>query len=360
MFLYFYFSWIFPYLIGYITGILISKKIFLLASIFVFIGFFILNKSKNTIFLFFGFIFYAHYITNRILLSIKTKQQIILDSICSIGYAISSNEISEKNFQTVFFLKKIYKKNCSRKINKSILISSSFKINLYQLASIRHILFKPSEELSDYFEQYELVGSGALTKINYIESASFFSILINKISNYRIEVLKKIYNYLPNGKDLFSTILLNQPKKKSVSIDSRTNELRNIFNKWGISHYLARSGLHIILILQLIMAVVSLLNLSFKITSGISNIILLLFSIYSYGGLSFLRALLMWIFFLISNFLYISSNTLHTFSLCAFFLLIINPFFLFRIDFQLSFGATFALLLFFRAKKIHSGGLSIL
>src|SRR5699024_1526481 len=81
-----------------------------------------------------------------------------------------------------------------------------------------------------------------------------------------------------------------------------------------------------------------------------ANILLILTIIWTYGYLidfppSILRANIMFSILFYSQLIHQPYDSINTLSLAAFILLIINPYYLFNIGFQLSFAATFSMII---------------
>ncbi|MGK7884485.1 MAG: ComEC/Rec2 family competence protein [Crocosphaera sp.] len=119
-------------------------------------------------------------------------------------------------------------------------------------------------------------------------------------------------------------------------------ETRDLFVNIGLSHVLAASGFHVALLLGIIFWITQSLSPSKKLIIGV---IILIF----YVGLtgiqpSILRAALMGSSILIGQVLERKTNTLGALLVSGFLLLFINPLWIWDLGFQLSFLATFALL----------------
>lgn len=119
-------------------------------------------------------------------------------------------------------------------------------------------------------------------------------------------------------------------------------DIRDLFVNMGLSHILAASGFHVALLLGIIFWFTRFLSPTKKLIFGIVILIL-------YVGLtgiqpSILRASLMGTAILIGEVVDRKTNPLRTLLLSAFLLLVFNPLWIWDLGFQLSFLATFALL----------------
>lgn len=138
---------------------------------------------------------------------------------------------------------------------------------------------------------------------------------------------------------LFSSIFLGN--RTSVKKEMETK--KESFKIWGTSHYLARSGLHLVIFVIIWHFILSLLPLSYRIKQIFLLMLILLYALLSWSSVSFERSLLMVIIYkwcLLTN---TPSSYVHLIVLVTFGVLLVNPLQLFFLDFQLSFGLTFAL-----------------
>ena len=127
--------------------------------------------------------------------------------------------------------------------------------------------------------------------------------------------------------------------------------LRENFKKAGIYHLFAISGLHIGILFTIFLLILRFLRVCKSTASVISGILLLGYGYVVGYTPSILRAVVMaWAFILA----YVSgrrSYPINTLALAGLITLFINPFYLFNIGFQLSYLATFGILLFYPLYK---------
>lgn len=139
------------------------------------------------------------------------------------------------------------------------------------------------------------------------------------------------------ARTLYGTIFLGMEKIAPA------DELKAIFNYWGITHYLARSGLHIALFIMLWKWIFYLLGFSFFMRTMLLLPILFLYIFFTPLSLSFLRGIWAFFLFLGAFYLYRPSHAQHMLYVSAFCILLYNPYALFFLDFQLSFSLTYVL-----------------
>ncbi|MFI5333371.1 MAG: ComEC/Rec2 family competence protein [Candidatus Babeliales bacterium] len=146
---------------------------------------------------------------------------------------------------------------------------------------------------------------------------------------------------------LFASLFLgNKP------IPKKTLELtKEHFNTWGVSHYLARSGLHMIIIGMVWHMLVSFLPLSYAVRTLLLILLSIVYGLLSWPTISFNRALISFILYKLCDFLRTPTHFLHTVTVVCLAVIIHNPLQIFFLDFQLSFGLTCALALFSHLKQ---------
>lgn len=134
--------------------------------------------------------------------------------------------------------------------------------------------------------------------------------------------------------------------------DGIQQTLRADFVQWGVAHYLARSGIHLILILILINALLSLFLLSITTRTIITTLIGLVYFCFSWVSIPFVRACMALGSYHICHLLKIPINTLHILHLTLITGLIIDPLAIACLDFQLTFALTYALIIILRHRLI--------
>lgn len=112
---------------------------------------------------------------------------------------------------------------------------------------------------------------------------------------------------------------------------------------WGISHYLARSGLHMVIFIFAWHLLLNILPLSLIYKESLLVFLSIIYYLLSWPSISFIRAFLSFMLFKTCNILKLPSQLLHLLTIVALLVLAFNPMQLFFLDFQLSFGLTFAL-----------------
>lgn len=155
---------------------------------------------------------------------------------------------------------------------------------------------------------------------------------------------KQSYNSLqakmsPRSFAFFSSLFLGDKKTNKKEMIA----IKNNFKKWGISHYLARSGLHMIIFICIWQFMFIFLPLGFIYKDLLLIILTLCYCMLSTPSISFNRAVLAFLLYKLSSINGKQTNTLNTISLVTLLLLLYSPISVFFLDFQLSFGLAFLL-----------------
>ncbi len=137
---------------------------------------------------------------------------------------------------------------------------------------------------------------------------------------------------------MFGLIFLGNKNQEALS------KLRDVFNYWGLAHYLARSGLHIVLFVIIWSFFFKFLPLHLYVKRTLLLCLTIIYAGLSWSSISFFRAYLVFLLMQLGALCEAIPNTLHLLSLTCLGILLFNPIQLFFLDFQLTFLLTFALL----------------
>ena len=121
-----------------------------------------------------------------------------------------------------------------------------------------------------------------------------------------------------------------------------STDIKRQFKKLGLGHFLALSGMH----LTYFISFLTLLFWPFRRNRYLRFVFVLIAAIYIlYIGapLSFIRALAMYFIYSLLKLFYIETSGLRVLFIIAFFLVLIDPFIVYDIGFQLSFSAVFSI-----------------
>ncbi|MFQ6081867.1 MAG: DNA internalization-related competence protein ComEC/Rec2 [Candidatus Aminicenantia bacterium] len=182
--------------------------------------------------------------------------------------------------------------------------------------------------------------------IEKIKSGSKFSIF-HQLSVLRSLLQKKIEKcfQIPGVKILsqegaiLEALLLGERRRIP-------DEVTYSLQKAGIYHLLAISGAHIAILSYLLFLIFKLMKVPRRVSYFLLILILISYTFLVESRPSVIRATIMAIAFLIGKLIWRDVNLVNTISFSAFFLLLVNPFYLFDVGFQLTFLAAFSIILF--------------
>jgi len=205
-----------------------------------------------------------------------------------------------------------------------------------------------NQNFNDYLIKENIAGTIFINNLEYtLTSRPEFS--INRwISNKRLNILHSIKNKLSKKTmSLYSCVFLGEKKENYGYV----KHSRHLFNYWGIAHFLARAGIHVAILIFIWKLLINLLPLSFFLKHLILLLFSLIYAYLSFPSITFTRAILIFMAFEIGKLINKRPNFLHTLILICLSILMLNPYQLFFVDFQLSFAITFALSYFSRIRK---------
>jgi hypothetical protein len=160
------------------------------------------------------------------------------------------------------------------------------------------------------------------------------------LSVWRETMLKKLkHKFSPLTFTLFSSLFLGN---RTIGKTYQPTLIEK-FRLWGISHHLARSGLHVVIFCYGWEHILRYLPLPFIVKQLLLIALMAVYALLSWSSISFLRAFLCFICYRICCIFMAPPHTMYTLMLVCGMVLVYNPVQLFFLDFQLSFLLTFAL-----------------
>ena len=232
-------------------------------------------------------------------------------------------------------------------INKKIYLFLPFYTKLWikahQKIIVKNIILKHPKSTS--YKEYlirENVWAVAHQKwLSYttIKKPSLFMQQINEFCSMPLLATNHVLSQLTHS--LYLSIFCGKKIKSPT-----TTKMKELFQYWGISHHLARSGLHLIILIGLLLFSLSFIPCSAFRKQWIIVVILCLYYAMTYPSVAFMRAFYMYIFYTLCKQLYVPNNPTHILLITTMLILITNPHYLFFLDFQLSFGITLLILWF--------------
>jgi competence protein ComEC len=156
-------------------------------------------------------------------------------------------------------------------------------------------------------------------------------------------VLAILQRYLPRGTGLAEALLIGYK-------DDLDKELLRTYSRTGVVHIIAISGMHLALVYGLLLLLTKPLQAQRLRWLRMALVLAGLwgFSFLAGGGPSILRAAVMFSFIAFGSLIGRKGNSINTLLLSALVLLLVNPFWLWDVGFQLSFTAVGGILLFYR------------
>ncbi len=179
----------------------------------------------------------------------------------------------------------------------------------------------------------------SLIKYNSSDHSHIIQKLATKIHYSLIEIYKKNLSY--DNSILLTALILG--KRDEISEDTY-----KIFTKAGVIHILALSGLHTATIALVIFILLSIFRIPLIYNLILSSIILLLYLFIAEFRPPIVRAVIMYICMAIIFILDRDREYLNSLFIACSIILLYNPLNLFSISFQLSFLATFGIILYIK------------
>lgn len=170
----------------------------------------------------------------------------------------------------------------------------------------------------------------------HCEGSSFF----NKIYSFRLNLLYFVSESMSNETAAWLSALV-------LGDDSLLDEeIVDLFQRWGLSHILAISGLHVGLIVGLVYFLIVKLNIVTKEKAQwIMMLFLPVYALIAGGQPSVWRASIMVLIFIILNKMKFRLSVTDALSLVFLLLIIFDKYIVYHVGFQLSFAVTFGLVL---------------
>ncbi|HRN78357.1 MAG TPA: ComEC/Rec2 family competence protein [Candidatus Dependentiae bacterium] len=234
-----------------------------------------------------------------------------------------------------------------------IYTNNTDKLNIGDQICIHNILCKKTKNNSfvTYLIKQGIAGCVFVKNLNYYlihPSPKSWRYWIHTIRN---QILKQCAKKLKNTtSSLFASLFLGNKNNYKKELEPMTHQ----FQMWGLSHYLARSGLHLVIFIALWHMLLSILPVALILKQFILLALTFLYAALSWSSISFIRALSTFTLFKICTLNKRQGHVTHLLTLVCIITLLINPIQLFFLDFQLSFMLTFALTWFnyMQSKKL--------
>ncbi len=346
-------------------------RIFLICSVYSIIGcFLIFHKLFFILTLFTAIIFITSFLYQR---------SIILSSICLISILFIFFRIQQKEYYhrldseflnkevilkgiiqniqhatqdkktTSILIKSLYIYNkdagCTTK-SKYILVQLPYqrskKLELGQCIKFYRLkLTQPS--LDDEYSRY-LIKEG-IWATTYVSCQNFYILKKSYLTWYQKYFLQLSSYFQTMTSHLYNPLFLGKKEKNNVSLEIQHQSLY-----WGIAHHMARSGIHLVTILGLFVAIFHYIRFFHRFRFLIYTALILFYAYISISSISFIRSLLMIAFQMFTKLNGFMYSGIHAFLLTTLIIVHYNPFNVLFLDFQLSFGITAVIIWLFYIK----------
>ena len=221
-----------------------------------------------------------------------------------------------------------------------------------QLRNIALKTPKPTQTMSGNptFSLFLLKKGAVATTFLYYPAYRIIKKSNNSLSRWicekRTEIFEKIKEKMPRKTFAYFSNIFLGAKQKPIK------KARHYFQYWGISHHLARSGLHIALFILTWSFILSLAPIPFLIKHLLLILLCTLYTLLSWTSISFIRAISIFFLYQAGKIFNKQTNVMYFLFLVALTVLTLNPIQLFFLDFQLSFALTFAIIYYCAKKRI--------
>lgn len=264
-----------------------------------------------------------------------------------ITEVLKPNSFSRRYFATIL---EADKRRTIGKITLSIKEDSSSQslkvddelITFNTLSSVKAPLNPHQFNYKKYLKGLGVYDQLFATSDEYILLEDSKNTLYGLAAHWRTTIIKKLkeQNFNPENLSVIQALLLGQ--RNDISAETYDN-----YKDAGAIHILALSGLHIgilLLILQFLLQPLERLPQGKKIKLVVILLFLWSFALLAGLSASIVRAVTMFSFLAYAMFLNRPTNSFNILALSLFFILLVQPNYLFQVGFQMSYAAVFAIL----------------
>lgn len=249
---------------------------------------------------------------------------------------IKNNDNSNKNLIKINYMIKLSYPNLDSSYSNISKIASGNYIK------IKNVKINNKNKNSNFQISQNCLANLFLSKINFKMINKDFNIIEHnwiKIITIRQNLLNKLGKKLTRTtKAMFNYIFLGRQENNSA-----INKIKQYMTYWGINHYLARSGLHLVLIIYIWSFILKIMPIGYIFKKIVLIFLSILYTLLTIKSISFNRALLTVIVHNLCDLCKIPINYIHVINLICIISLLLNPYRLILLDFQLSFILTFVI-----------------
>ncbi len=264
-------------------------------------------------------------IIQEILPRLDEQEQICMSiQISNVEIAGQDHPIHKKIYLFLPFYTTLWVKPHQKILIKNIFLKHPNSAS-YQDYLIRENIWAVAHQKSFYYQT--------------LKKPSLFMQQIDELCSLPLKATNHTFSQLTHS--LYLSIFCGKKIKSQT-----TTKMKELFQYWGISHHLARSGLHLVILISLLLFLLSFIPCSAFRKQWLIVIMLCIYYAMTYPSVAFLRAFYMYLFYTLCKQLYIPSNPIHILLITTLVILTANPHHLFFLDFQLSFSITLLILWF--------------
>lgn len=327
------------------------------------------KSNKKKIIIFIIFCFTSNLYISKLENSFESLYKDISGEVRIVGTIISNSEEKEYNYQYKLKVDRLYfggkeQKQCKgtylllklKKEKSNIQYSYGDKISLngeFELPQVQRNY--GGFDYRKYLKTKMIYGivSGKVSQVKLLKSnnENVINMLANKVSKKIKENISQILS--DEQASLLTGILIGDKGKIS-------EEMQDSFKDSNLSHMLAISGVHVSYIILGFTVILSKIKIGKKLSKVFIIVFLVFFTILTGSTPSVERASIMAIYILVGNLLYKKPNILISICLSMLILLIQNPYNLFDVGFQLSYGGTIGIVFFYKKIKFKDSKIKIL
>ncbi len=275
----------------------------------------------------------------------------VTGTIIDIGQTVVNHR---KTTAITLLIDTIATHNQKHKSNKLVVFYGKCNKNVAvgDTVTISHIRCKkPSSENFQHYQIKEQVVATIFDDnlIYHIDHHPSWS-LRHWIWQQKTRLLQSLQTKLsPDGFNFFSSLFLGN----RACIKGELEETNDLFKTWGISHFLARSGLHLVLFIFLCQALFCIIPFPLIVKQLIISLLSIIYFFLTWTSAPFTRSFALFILNKMCFFNKTPFHLLHYLTLVCFAFLLYCPLYLFFLDFQLSFALTGALAWFNQVTHEH-------
>ena len=252
--------------------------------------------------------------------------------------------ISDNRSKYIIKVLKVKHDDIHEKVSEKAVLNllGNIRLNIGDTIKFNGMLKEPLQNTNPHLYNYKLsLLTDRIFTTCTIREYEIIEIAENKlnfITNFKLDAREKIEDILDlylndNSSPIMKSILLGNSSYLEEDIQK--------FRDLGLSHIIAVSGLHIGILTSLLISLLAHIGVNRKINIMISIIIIWIYAYIIGNPVSVLRANIMYTVLLSSQLLKKPYNSLNSLFFALLLLIIINPFWIFDVGFQLSFITTF-------------------